>query len=261
MTSSAPKPRLQAPLPGPVSFSPDGLAFDDTPRPGDTLMRRDEARLAAAEAGPAPTLLWYAWERPTITLGRLQDPAGALDEAACARDGIPVVRRPTGGRAVLHADEWTYGAIVPLDHPALGGSLAASCRALVTLVTDALAEAYGIRFDANPRAKSRLEAGPDSACFTRAFGYEAVAAGRKLMGSAQRRSGRVLLQQGSLLVGPGHERLARWLLRPEPGAEAALARGAITLTELLGARPDPGPFRAALTRIWHERTRVGARFA
>ena len=224
-------------------------------------MRRDEARLAAAHDDPRPTLLWYAWDRPTITLGRLQDPATAVDPAACAAAGIPVVRRPSGGRAVLHADEWTYGAIVPLDHPVLGGGLGASCRALVALVTDALAEAYGIRFDLPGRGGNGLPAGPPAACFNRAFGYEAVAKGRKLMGSAQRRSGRVLLQQGSLLVGPGHERLARWLARPDPGAEAALARGAISLTELLGARPDPGRFRSALERIWRERARAGARLA
>jgi lipoate-protein ligase A len=220
-------------------------------------MRRDEARLQAAEADPRPTLLWYAWDRPTITLGRLQDRSTAVDEAACTRERIAVVRRPTGGRAVLHADEWTYGAIVPLDHPALGGGLAASCRALVAVVTDALAEAYGIRVGAPGRGRSgRRGDGPESACFTRAFGYEAVVAGRKLMGSAQRRAGRVLLQQGSLLVGPGHERLARFLARPEPDAEAALARGAITLTELLGGRPDPAPFRAALARIWRARASV-----
>jgi lipoate-protein ligase A len=259
--SSVKSPRIQAPLPGPVSFSDDGLAFDDTPRTGEALMRRDEARLTAAQDDPRPTLLWYAWDRPTITLGRLQDPATAVDSLACAAAGIPVVRRPTGGRAVLHADEWTYGAIVPLDHPVLGGGLGASCRALVTLVTDALVEAYGIRFDPPGRGGEGLPAGPPAACFTRAFGYEAVAAGRKLMGSAQRRSGRVLLQQGSLLVGPGHERLARWLARPDPGAEAALARGAISLTELLGPRPDPGPFRRALERIWRERARAGARSA
>ena len=230
----------EAPTPGPFTFS--GLAFDDLPRSGEALMARDEARLAA---GAAPSLLWYAWERPTITIGRLQDAARALDLARCAQDGVPVVRRPTGGRAVFHVDEWTYGAVVPLDHPELGGRLADSCRALVARIEQALTRAYGIVFDAAP---ARTDRGPAGACFARSFGYEAVVGGRKLMGSAQRRSGGALLQQGSLLVGPGHERLGRYLRGGDP--ENALARGAVTLSELLGGRPDPAPFRDALVQAF-----------
>jgi lipoate-protein ligase A len=230
----------QAPFAGPVAFP--GLVFDDVPRSGEALMARDAARLAAGDAAPA-SLLWFAWDRPTVTIGRLQDSARALDLARCAELDLPVVRRPTGGRAVLHADEWTYGAVVPLDHPALGGGLRASCRALVALVTSALTTAYGIAFDeATGGAK-----GPADACFGSSFGYEAVVSGRKLMGSAQRRTAGALLQQGSLLVGPGHERLACVLQGADPAQERALARGAVSLTELLGARPDPAPFRAALT--------------
>jgi len=227
----------QAPTPGPVAFS-----FDDVPAPGGMLMARDEARLAAA--GPA-SLLWYRWERPTITVGRLQDPAHALDLDRCAADGIPVVRRPTGGRAVFHVDEWTYGALVPLDHPELGGGLADSCRALVARIEQALTLAYGIAFDEEPTPG---ECGPAGACFARSFGYEAAVGGRKLMGSAQRRSASALLQQGSLLVGPGHERLGRYLKGGDP--DGALARGAVTLSELLGRRPDPARFRAALAQVF-----------
>jgi len=230
----------EAPTPGPFAFS--GLAFDDVPRSGEALMARDEARLAA---GPAPSLLWYAWERPTITIGRLQDPARALDLARCAADGVPVVPRPTGGRAVFHVDEWTYGAVVPLDHPVLGGRLADSCRALVARIEEALTRAYGIVLDASPAPAER---GPAGACFARSYGYEAVVGGRKLMGSAQRRSGSRLLQQGSLLVGAGHEGLGRYLLGGDPAG--SLARGAVTLSELLGARPDPAPFRDALAQVF-----------
>jgi lipoate-protein ligase A len=239
----------QAPIPGPVVFS--GLAFDDAPAPGATLMARDESRLAA---GGAPSLLWYAWDRPTITVGRLQDPARSLDLARCAADGIPVVRRPTGGRAVFHVDEWTYGAVVPLDHPELGGRLADSCRALVARIEQALTRAYGIAFDEGPAAS---QGGPAGACFARSFGYEAVVGGRKLMGSAQRRAGASLLQQGSLLVGPGHERLGRYLPGGDPAG--ALERGAVTLSELLGGRPDPAPFRDALAEVFSFARHEGAR--
>lgn len=228
-----------------------GLWFDDRPTPGETLMARDACRLAAWCA--TPSLLWFTWDRPTITLGHLQDPARALDLERCADAGIPVVRRPTGGRAVFHVDEWTYGAVVALDHPALGGSLARSCQAIVGVMVEALAVAYGIEFDAaeDPAAGSGL---PEAACFSRSFGYEAVVRGRKLMGSAQRRAGGMLLQQGSLLVGRGHGNLARFLTGDAAARASALEHSGITLTELLGGRPDPGPFRAALARAWRKAT-------
>ena len=226
----------EAPSEGPFAF------FDDVPRPGEELMARDAARLSE---GGAPSLLWFTWDRPTITLGRLQEARRALDLAACAADGIPVVTRPTGGRAVFHVDEWTYGAVVPLDHPVLGGSLQGSCRAIVRLIEGALADAYGLTF--GPGGKEVRE-GHEGACFAGSFGYEAVVGGRKLMGSAQRRAGGFLLQQGSLLVGPGHERLGNYLAGGPRGA--SLARTAVTLEELLGRRPDPEPFRAAVTARW-----------
>jgi lipoate-protein ligase A len=243
-----------APLAGPFACAP---GFDDTPRTGAELMARDAARFARAESGaeaPRASFTWYTWDRPTLTVGTLQDAARDLDFAACARDGIPVVRRPTGGRAVLHADEWTYGAIVPLDHPELGGSLADSCRALVALVCAALEEAYGVAAAPADRSTPAIASPAGSAaCFARAFGHEAIADGRKLMGSAQRRGRRVLLQQGSLLLGPGHERLARYLPGTGPALERALATGTVTLAALCGGRPDPAPFRAAFARAWGER--------
>jgi len=250
-----------APLAGPFACAP---GFDDTSRPGSEWMARDAVRFARAESGaevPHASFTWYAWDRPTLTVGTLQDAARDLDLAACARDGIPVVRRPTGGRAVLHADEWTYGAIVPLDHPELGGNLAESCRALVGLVCAALESAYGVAAaPADGRAAGRAAIAAtagSAACFARAYGHEAVVGGRKLMGSAQRRGRRVLLQQGSLLVGPGHERLARYLRGAGPELERALAEGTVTLGALCGGRPDPAPFRTAFARVWEESARGG----
>ena len=87
--------------------------------------------------------------------------------------------------------------------------------------------------------------------------------GRKLMGSAQRRGRRVLLQQGSLLVGPGHERIARFLrdaVDPEATAraESALAGATTSLMAILGRRPDPAEFRRALAVTWNRAAGEGA---
>src|SRR5262245_6845578 len=85
-------------------------------------MRRDAALLAAAEAGGAPILRLFAFSPPGITLGTSQDPAVELDLARCAAHGIAVAVRPTGGRAIFHADEWTYALASPLGDPTWGGS-------------------------------------------------------------------------------------------------------------------------------------------
>jgi lipoate-protein ligase A len=230
------------------------VTFDGRPRPGDALMAEDAARFAALESGQAPpvaSVRWFRWDRPTLSLGRGQDPA-TLDLDRCAEDGVPVVVRPTGGRAVFHADEWTYAALVPLAHPLLGGSLRASCRALVAWVAGSLEDAFGVVGDAEG-APSTGPATPGAldraACFGKSFGYELSVGRRKLMGSAQRRGRVALLQQGSLLVGPGQERLARYLRGPAgeaDAAERALAAATTHLTALCGdRRPDLDAFERA----------------
>ena len=129
----------------------------------------------------------------------------------------------------------------------------------------ALATAYGLRCDTSGGRGGRGAAGPGPAtCFARSFGYELTVDGRKLLGSAQRRGRRVLLQQGSLLVGPGHERIARLFAGPagDPEratrSEAALRVATTDLASLLGHRPDPAPFRAAFAAAWGEAVRAGS---
>ncbi len=256
-------------------MTPAGLSFDPAPCEGAFLMERDAARWAHLESDPAAgaSLLWYRFARPTITVGRLQDPALAFDPEALERDEIPVVRRPTGGRAVFHVEEWTYGAVVPADHPFLGGSLRASCHALVALIARALRDAYAIPVGVGGAGGAGTVLGPGTAfgagaagvpalgfaCFARAYGHEATVAGRKLMGSAQHRGRRAYLQQGCLLVGPGHERLARYA-RPheEATGERDLASRTTTLREILGAHPDPARFREAIAKVWAEATGLPA---
>src|SRR5262249_61625557 len=83
----------------------------------------DAARLEALESDPSlgPSLYLYRWAAPTISLGYAQREERVLDRDAVRHASVPVVRRPTGGRAILHVEEWTYGVAVPLEHPRLGG--------------------------------------------------------------------------------------------------------------------------------------------
>lgn len=179
-------------------------------------MRRDAALLAAADAGAEPILRLFGFAPPGITLGRSQIPARELDLARCAAEGVPWAVRPTGGRAIFHAQEWTYSLATPIADRDWGGGQAESyarmCRLLVASlhrlgVPAEFAPGDSLGRVGGPRARG----GPADPCFASTARHEVVLAGRKLIGSAQRRTATALLQQGSLLLGDGHLRLVDYL--------------------------------------------------
>jgi lipoate-protein ligase A len=231
---------------------------DTEPATGDFLMERDNARLAALEADPGlgASLVLYRWAEPTISLGYAQREARVLDAEAIREAGIPVVRRPTGGRAILHVDEWTWSAVVPLDHERFGGGLRESLAGLSAVIRDALA-AVGVALDPSggtaPWVKD--DGFAVEACFHRAGAHELTVGGRKLAGAAQRRLGRALLTQGTILAGPGHEALADFLAG-DPVAKwqgrESLRRGTVTLDEAAGFRPSFRAFARALGSAWEQ---------
>jgi lipoate-protein ligase A len=229
---------------------------DEAPADGLFLMERDLARLLALEGDPSlgPSLFLYRWAEPTISLGYAQREERVLDETAVRGERVPVVRRPTGGRAILHVDEWTFAAAVAIDHPRLGGSLRESLAAVAGIVRAALA-ATGVRTDAVARAGalSSGEGAAAQACFDRALGHEITVDGRKLAGLAQRRLARALLTQGTILAGPGHERLADFLAGDAGSRRAgreSLAAGTVTALEVGGTAATFGCFAQALRRAW-----------
>lgn len=191
-------------------------------------MARDHAMAATLPAGEAFVRL-YRWSRPTLSLGRNEPARGVYDAARLRWLGIDVVRRPTGGRAVLHHREVTYAVAMPVR--ALGGARAAYrrvneaiVRGLSLLGVDAkIAGGAGRRPPASP------DAGP---CFREPAEGEVVAAGRKLVGSAQARLGGALLQHGSILLDDDQGRLCAL-------AGVAAGRAPATLRDLLGAAPPP----------------------
>lgn len=202
----------------------------DRPRPGLENMRLDAGLLAAAAAGGPGGIRLYGFSPPCLSIGRLQDPAD-VDTAACARDGVEVVRRPTGGVAVLHDEEVTYALVCAIDHPVFGGDVLTSCARIHAAVTLGLAR-LGVDVRARGAAADERAAARERAaiadCFARPASHELLSAGgRKLVGSAQARRGRALLQHGSVLLDP--PRAAAYLRRPAPGER----RGA-GVRELLG---------------------------
>ncbi|MCY4646846.1 MAG: biotin/lipoate A/B protein ligase family protein [Gammaproteobacteria bacterium] len=199
----------------------------DPPRDGAVNMAVDHA-LAETVDPDAGWLRLYRWTRPTLSLGRNEPAADCYDFERAARLGVDVVRRPTGGRGVLHDAELTYAVVAPI---AAAGRL----RAAYAAVHAGLAA--GLRaLGADARLAAGVAPGPPraGACFDATAGGEVVAGGRKLTGSAQARIGRALLQHGSVLI-DGTQELARKLCRQPADADAAPA--STTLREQLGRTP------------------------
>ena len=180
-------------------------------------MARDQELLerASSRALGETVLRLFTFSPPGITLGRAQDPARELDLAALAREGIRWAVRPTGGRAIWHEEEWTFSLVTRLGPGGWAGSSDAAyertgrllAQAFQSLGVPAVLAPGSVRGPGAPREK----AGAAPPCFASTARNELVLEGRKLAGIAQRFSHGALLQQGSLLLGEAHERLAEFV--------------------------------------------------
>lgn len=213
---------------------------------GSWNMALDHALADLARPGHG-VLRLYAWSPTTVSFGR-NEPARALyDPVAAAREGLGLVRRPTGGRAVLHAREVTYCAVFGAE--ALGGARAAYLRLNEGLVAGLRAlgcpaEVWG------PGPSLPPDAGP---CFQAPAPGEVVLHGRKLVGSAQVRVGDALLQHGSVILGGDQAALARLAgLSHDPSPPARLEDevGSVGWTEV--AASLAGGMALALGGVWTE---------
>lgn len=213
---------------------------------GATNMAIDEVLWKGRRAGVAPpTLRFYAWAPPTVSLGYGQSLATEVDQDVCRALGVGLVRRPTGGSAIYHdgpAHELTYSVAASNDDLGVGTDLLASYRWIARALARGL-RALGARVDIVER---RREYGPVPAfCFARTGTYELEIEGRKIVGSAQRRHGKSFLQHGSILLDMDSARVsAIFPAAPDPIASVA------TLRQALGRRPDGDECAAALTRAF-----------
>ncbi len=208
----------------------------DRAAPGAHNMAVDEAisQAIAARLVP-PTLRFYAWDPPCVSLGRNQAASG-VDLARCAARGYEVVRRPTGGRAILHTDEMTYSIVAAPDDPLMQGYVLDSYLRISHGLVAGL-QRLGIEAQEAPGTN---RAGPDvsAACFEVPSAYEIVSGTRKVLGSAQARRSSSVLQHGSLpLVGDLTRVVDCLYFEDEAEREAlraSLQGHAATVEELLG---------------------------
>ncbi len=176
----------------------------DRDHDGATNMARDEAISRAVSAGvQPPTLRFYAWTPPAISLGQSQR-MSSVDVAACEAAGVVIVRRAPGGLAILHTDEFTYSISLPIHHPLAEGDVMTSYRRIAAAIVQALKNMGVVDANAERVAKEDKAKGP--VCFEAPSDYEVVGGGKKLVGSAQWRRVDGVLQHGSL---PLHGDIAR----------------------------------------------------
>jgi lipoate-protein ligase A len=205
------------------------------PAPGVENMAIDEALVARARTTGECVLRIYGWARPTLSFGRNQTALGRYDAGRLEQQALDVVRRPTGGRAVLHDREVTYSVTAPVCD---AGALRESYQRINRLLIDAL-RTLGV--DVEVAEQTRAPKPDLTPCFELPSPGELTAGGRKLAGSAQWREHGALLQHGSILV-DGDQALVSELLRdptPPPRAPA-------TLRVLLGRSPAVAEVGAAL---------------
>lgn len=167
-----------------------------------TNMAVDEAILLCHSRGTVPpTLRFYRWRPPAVSLGYFQRLEKAVRADLCRELGIQVVRRLTGGKAVLHDQELTYSVIVAESHPLMPATVLESYKVIAGGLLAGLAR-LGITVAIAPPSrdagKDRSRTVSSAACFNTLAGYELTAGGKKIVGSAQVRRRGVILQHGSL---------------------------------------------------------------
>ncbi len=161
-------------------------------------MAVDEALLESVQAGNAlPTLRLYDWEPATLTLGYAQ-PIRNVDFAGLEKHGWGLVRRPTGGRAILHADEITYSVVAPSSEERVAGGVLESYRRLAQALLRAVEVLDVPAIGKEKRNKVDRSKDPNPICFEAPSDYEITVDGKKLLGSAQARRKEGVLQHGSL---------------------------------------------------------------
>jgi lipoate-protein ligase A len=207
------------------------------PARGAWNMAVDEAILEAMDREDSlPTLRLYAWEPACLSLGYAQ-PLADVDMERLNTCGWEVVRRPTGGRAVLHTDELTYSVIAPLKEPRVAGSLLDSYQRLAGALTEALRR-LALNVEIQEKAETPSVQNANPVCFEVPSAFEITVDGKKLIGSAQARRREGVLQHGSLPLYGDLTRILQVLVFPDEAARGRagerLIQRATTLEAALG---------------------------
>jgi lipoyl(octanoyl) transferase len=190
----------------------------------------------------APVLRFYRWDPYCVSLGYGQK-EDALDRDKCRQAGIDIVKRPTGGRAVLHANEVTYSVIIPQSHPMAQQGITELYKTLSRGLAAGL-QNLGADVEIKKSTAGEQPYTSSELCFASTARYEIVAGDRKVVGSAQRRFSTAVLQHGSVLTDGFHVNLEKLLLRPIAPEQR---ENTVTVSELVGRPVTYGEVVEALS--------------
>lgn len=201
-----------------------------------------------------PTLRFYGWRSPALSIGYFQDYRKEVDDEACRKFGVEVVRRPTGGKAVLHERELTYAVVAGADTGLFPPDILKTYLVIGRCLAEGLA-GVGIRAEMKEDGRRPPDGALPSACFSFPSRYELLVGDRKICGSAQMRSQGAFLQHGSLLTAFDPLRTCEVMLpHRRLEKEADRLRNAVTsVGEQAGPALDEEGLRRAL-REGFERT-------
>lgn len=189
---------------------------------GAEQMALDAGLMDRARRTGEAVLRVYAWSRPTLSFGRHESVRGQFLPEVLERENVGAVRRPTGGRVLLHDREVTYSVTAPAPEDE---RLKDSYRRINAVLVDAIAR---LGVDVSEAAPSAARRPGGAACFAEPSEGELVVGGRKLVGSAQLREHGALLQHGSILIDDDQPRIAALSARAlVPAQPAATLRGAL----------------------------------
>ena len=220
-------------------------------------MAVDEAILLSCIQGEAPpTLRFYGWRPAAVSVGYFQSMLKEVDVEACKKLDIDYVRRPTGGRAVLHDVELTYSIVVPEGTSPLPEGLLGSYRMISEAIQEGL-RVLGVEATIVSSKSGNRTRASSAACFNISTQCELAVGGRKIVGSAQLRRGKTILQHGSIPLDLDANRLFTVLKVPVGEQRVCLIQQAqermTGLRQILGRAVTFAELAQALKTGWERR--------
>jgi lipoate-protein ligase A len=214
-------------------------------------MALDRSLFDACEVHPCDVFLrFYTWHPPALSLGHFDSPGG-IDARRALRDGVEIVTRPTGGRVVLHDGDLTYTMVLPRSM----GATAADVYIMISECLVAGLASLGANVEMSRGSLGR-SVSRNKPCFLSSARHEIVCGGKKVVGSAQRMGRNVVLQHGSIPIGPGYLAVVDYLACSEEerrGLADEMRSGTTCLEAILGRSLDPADVAAALLGVFAAR--------
>jgi lipoyl(octanoyl) transferase len=229
--------------------------INDSPHTAAFNMAADLRLLSVCESTPGIFIRLYTWEKPSITIGTMEKPHETLNREVMEKHRVEWIRRATGGRSVLHDHEITYSCIFSNGAPGMGATLMETYRVIADCLIAGLTSA-GIKCSQHDSSldTSLLKSGAKLPCFLAPNRHEIMASGKKLVGSAQKRTANAVLQHGSIPLTPAFRDLPDYLHIDEKEREIQkrlLAQKCTCISEIVPAI-DEATLLECLVKGFHE---------